>query len=40
VVRCTVWILQADLVIYRGALRFEEACTAFLEEQATAVARP
>ncbi len=26
VVRCSVWILQADAVIYRGALRFEEAC--------------
>jgi hypothetical protein len=26
VVRCSVWLLQADSVIYRGALRFEEAC--------------
>jgi hypothetical protein len=34
VVRCSVWLLQADAVIYRGALRFEEACTAFWEEQA------
>jgi hypothetical protein len=34
VVRCSVWILQADAVIYRGALRFEEACAAFWEEQA------
>ena len=34
VVRCSVWILQADAVIYRGALRFEEACTPFWEEQA------
>jgi hypothetical protein len=33
VVRCSVWILQADAVIYRGALRFEEACTALWEEQ-------
>jgi hypothetical protein len=33
VVRCSVWILQADAVIYRGALRFEEACTVFWEEQ-------
>ena len=33
VVRCSVWILQSDVVIYRGALRFEEVCTAFLEEQ-------
>ena len=32
VVRCSVWILQADAVIYRGALRFEEECTAFWEE--------
>jgi hypothetical protein len=23
VVRCSVWLLQADAVIYRGALRFE-----------------
>jgi hypothetical protein len=37
VVRCSVWILQADVVIYRGALRFEEACTAFVEEQAALV---
>jgi hypothetical protein len=36
VVRCSVWILQADAVIYRGALRFEEACTAFWEEQTVA----
>ena len=40
VVRCSVWIVQADGVIYRGALRFEEACTAFLEEQAALVASP
>ena len=33
VVRCSVWILQADAVIYRGALRFEEECPAFWEEQ-------
>jgi len=32
-VRCSVWLLQSDVVIYRGALRFEEVCTAFLEEQ-------
>ena len=38
VVRCSVWILQADVVIYRGALRFEEVCTAFLEEQAVTLA--
>jgi hypothetical protein len=37
VVRCSVWILQADAVIYRGALRFEEACTAFWEEQVAGV---
>ena len=36
VVRCSVWLLQADAVIYRGALRFEEPCTAFWEEQAAA----
>jgi hypothetical protein len=29
VVRCSVWMLQANLVNYRGAPRFEEACTAF-----------
>jgi hypothetical protein len=34
VVRCSVWILQADAVIYRGALKFEQACTSFWEEQA------
>jgi len=34
VVRCSVWTLHADAVIYRGALRFEEACTPFWEEQA------
>ena len=28
VVRCSVWLLQADAVIYRGALRFEEPCAA------------
>jgi hypothetical protein len=38
VVRCSVWILQADVVIYRGALRFEEVCTAFMEEQNALVA--
>ncbi len=32
--RCSVWTLHADAVIYRGALRFEEACTALWEEQA------
>ena len=36
VVRCSVWLLQADSVIYRGALRFEEACGAVWEEQANA----
>ena len=36
VVRCTVWLLQADVVIYRGALRFEQECRAFWEEQAAA----
>jgi len=40
VVRCSVWIVQADAVIYRGALRFEEVCTAFLEEQAVSDAHP
>jgi hypothetical protein len=34
VVRCSVWTLHADAVIYRGALRFEEDCRAFWEEQA------
>ena len=34
VVRCSVWIVQADAVIYRGALRFEEECASFWEEQA------
>ncbi len=33
VVRCSVWLLQADSVIYRGALRFEETCTGVWEEQ-------
>lgn len=33
VVRCSVWLLQADSVIYRGALRFEEDCRSFWEEQ-------
>jgi hypothetical protein len=28
-----VWLLQADAVIYRGALRFEEACAAVWEEE-------
>jgi hypothetical protein len=37
VVRCSVWIVEADVVIYRGALRFEEPCTAFWEEQAGAI---
>jgi hypothetical protein len=32
VVRCSVWILQPDAVIYRGALRFEESCSSFWEE--------
>ena len=34
VVRCAVWTLQADGVTYRGALRFEEECQSFWEEQA------
>jgi hypothetical protein len=38
VVRCTVWIVQPDVVIYRAALRFEEACTGFWEEQVAAAA--
>jgi hypothetical protein len=37
-VRCTVWIVQPDVVIYRAALRFEEACTGFWEEQVAAAA--
>jgi len=37
VVRCSVWLLQADAVIYRGALRFEEACGAVWEEGALVV---
>ena len=40
VVRCSVWILESDAVIYRGALSFEEACGALWEEQAVAAARP
>ena len=39
VVRCSVWIVQADAVIYRGALKFEEACTAIWEERATSAPR-
>jgi hypothetical protein len=39
VVRCSVWIVQADAVIYRGAVRFEEECTALWEEPAVAVSR-
>lgn len=34
VVRCSVWLLQADSVIYRGALRFEEACGGVWGEEA------
>jgi len=34
VVRCSVWLLQADAVIYRGALRFEEACAGLWEQEA------
>ena len=40
VVRCCVWLLQADSVIYRGALRFEEACAAVWEEAAGMVPPP
>jgi hypothetical protein len=40
VVRCSVWILQADAVIYRGALRFEEACGAVWEAEALGSALP
>ena len=36
VVRCSVWLLQADSVIYRGALRFEEACAGVWQEPANA----
>jgi len=36
VVRCTVWILQADVVIY-GALKFAEVCRSFLEEQSASI---
>jgi hypothetical protein len=32
VVRCSVWLVHADAVIYRGALRFEEPCAAVWEE--------
>ena len=39
VVRCSVWSLHADAVIYRGALRFEEECTGFWEEQAASARR-
>ena len=38
--RGSVWTLHADAVIYRGALKFEEACTAFSEEQAASATRP
>ena len=34
IVRCSVWTLHADAVIYRGALKFEEDCRTFWEEQA------
>ncbi len=34
VVRCSVWLLQADSVIYRGALRFEEACAGVWDQGA------
>jgi hypothetical protein len=34
VVRCAVWALQSDAITYRGALRFEEECHSFWEEQA------
>jgi hypothetical protein len=34
VVRCAVWVLHADGVTYRGALRFEEECRPFWEELA------
>lgn len=34
VVRCTVWALDADAVTYRGAVRFEEECQSFWDEQA------
>ena len=40
VVRCSVWLLQADAVIYRGALRFEEACAVFLDEDGGTVPSP
>jgi hypothetical protein len=33
VVRCSIWTLHADSVIYRGALRFDEDCAAFWDEQ-------
>ena len=34
VVRCAVWALHPENgVTYRGALRFEEACQSFWEEQ-------
>jgi len=37
VVRCTVWSLHPeDGVTYRGALRFEEECHSFWDEQARA----
>ena len=38
VVRCSVWFVAGGCVIYRGALRFEEACAAVWEEQADASA--
>jgi PilZ domain len=34
VVRCSVWTLDAEAITYRGALRFEEECRSFWEEQA------
>jgi hypothetical protein len=34
VVRCSVWTLHPEVITYRGALRFEEECRSFWEEQA------
>ena len=34
VVRCSVWTLDPEAITYRAALRFEEECRSFWEEQA------
>ena len=34
VVRCSVWTLDPEVITYRGAVRFEEECRSFWEDQA------